>query len=366
MNETALRWSGAHTWLVCAASVPLQRAHPDDDDTEDARFGTCAHWVCAEYLLGGELMPVGSVCPDGGVAVTGDMHEWATVFRALVTADVQAPDVIEVERYLHTGVVPMVSGTPDAIVVSRSRKYVAVWDFKSGFAHVDAFENPQLLGYLCEVIQYYGLDSTWKFDLGVYQPRYGSGEPRVWSPSWEFILQWLERARRAALDTIFPEPLATVNRGCKFCSARAHCGTLQMAAYDAAAMTTRAIDQTLTPHALGLELARLESLQSALNARIDGLREQALSEIKSGKRVTHYHAGTPRANLKWDDPQTIPLLETFFATQLYKPREPVTPTQAIARKLLPESVVQQYASRPARAAALMRDDPNHLRKIFGG
>jgi hypothetical protein len=119
----------------------------------------------------------------------------------------------------------------------------------------------------------------------------------------------------------------------------------------------------LSTAALGTELTMIHRAQELLEARATGLEEQALSLLRSGKRVPGYIIGQGQAREKW-----TPDLETVFATgdalgiELRKPTA-ITPAQA--RKAgIPTEVVDALSDRPAGAIKLQQVTDDNLARIF--
>lgn len=366
--------SAAGLTVHCAAAPSLQAQFPDDDSPA-AIEGTAAHWVWAEVMEGGRMPAIGSLTP-AGVAVTQEMIEGAQLAcdaikeqlgdgwsGAYVEQKIKGTDL----HPTHNG------GTPDAYYFdSRSPKRVVlrVWDYKFGHGFVDEYENWQLINYVSLILEAHDYRALINLDveMTVIQPRCytASGPVRSWRVAASDLVPYFNRLRVAYAKATEPNSVATPGPWCnnEYCTARHACQALQRSAYFAAEESYHGGAKQLSPDELGVELRILEEAKAVLDARIDGLKEQALSTMQAGKNIPHYVIGWTQPRMKWKVPdEEVIGYGLMMGLKLNKPPEAVTPFQA-AKLGLSDEVLKGFAERPKGTPKLERDTKLQLRRVF--
>jgi hypothetical protein len=117
------------------------------------------------------------------------------------------------------------------------------------------------------------------------------------------------------------------------------------------------------PGDVGRELKLIRAAMKRLEAREAGLTEQAKSLLASGKNVAGWHIERPPTPYAWLEDVTDAELE-MMSQQLFKPRERITPTQAVDRKLISKETREQFAKRGPDGFRLVEDNAKYLAKIF--
>ena len=364
--------SSAGLTVHCHAAPKLQEPFPDDD-TPAATEGRAAHWVVAEHIAD-RYPAVGSLTPEG-VAVTQEMIEGAELVCGYLQERF-GPSWrdVHVERKLH-GVhlhATKNGGTPDIFkFIADVVDTLIVIDYKFGHGFVDEYENWQCINYASLILEdLHIVDMTvLDVELVVIQPRcYSASSPvRTWKIMASKLIPYFDRLRQAYYAATEPEPLATPGPWCnnQYCRARHACTALQQSAYFAAEESRVGSNRQLTPQELGVELRILESAKAVLDARIDGLKEEALSIMGRGVDVPHYIVEHSAGRTKWKKPANeVIMMGELMGVNLQKPPEAITPFQA--RKLgLPDKVVKDFSETPIGAAKLVRDTKLQARRIFG-
>lgn len=358
----------------CAAS-PLLRSVFPDEDTPAAIEGTAAHWVMQRMIEANEPPAVGSLTTDG-TPVTQEMIE----FGQLVcdTLREQVGDEwrgVYVERTIKgTDLHPDKNGgTPDLYYFdSRNPKRVLlrVWEGKFGKGFVDEFENWQMINQVSLILEAHEYRALANLDveMTIIQPRCytASGPVRAWRVAASDLVPYFDRLRGAYAKATKPNPEATPGEWCnnQYCSARHACVALQRSAYFAAEESRRGGVQMLTPEHMGIELRILEEAKCVLDARIDGLREQALSMAQAGKNIPHYVIDWTKPRTKWTVPaEDVIGYGEMMGLTLSKPPEAITPAQA--RKLgVGEDVLKEWSETPKGSPQLVRDTKLQLRRTF--
>lgn len=380
--------SSAHIWAGdgspgagCAASATMQARYPDDEESEEAREGTAAHWYVSETLNGRDVQ-VGAIA-ENGERITAEMVDcaqglltdirdtWQTCF------DEGGSPVMWVEQRMHMAVVHAENwGTPDVVLIDALRRKLFVWDYKYGHRFVDAAGNLQLIDYAIGALSALAIPHhewpEWSVSLNIAQPRnyHSLGPLREWQTDGRKLLDEYRPALNAAANrATAPDPGYQTGEYCRDCSARHACPALQQVAAYAIDVAKRAEPPVdLTPHALGLELRHLDDAAARIKARKTGLEEQALGMIRRGDRVPFFKAQHATGRERW----TVPAAEAFalgdiMGVDVRKPQEPVTPNQA--RKAFDKagvdaSVIKAYAETPRGALRLEKVDDNDAKLAF--
>lgn len=363
--------SGASSWSKCALWATMNQKFPQDESAE-AIEGTAAHWTGWE-LLAGRPVQLGTKTPNG-VLVTDEMIEGGELLADTIITRVTKP-VIE-QRLPITAIADDCFGTPDAWGISSDSKHIDIVDYKYGHRFVDEFWNPQGLCYLSGIIDL--LCAQWKigpgmldqYDLSVsftvVQPRcFYKGSPvrthtfklSETRPYFNTLANMAELARVA-------NPVATTNEHCGDCPGRHACSALQLAAYADTEYSNARTPIDLPPAAAALELRFLMRALARLEARVDGLKELTISNIRKGDKIPYFRVEQGYGRRQWTIPDNqIVALGELFGKDLAKPGT-LTPGQAEKAGIDP-SVLKAYSFVPSTALKLVPENPTDAAKVFG-
>lgn len=371
--------SGAGEWVACAM-WPLMNAMYPQDDTEESREGTAAHWVWEPHLSYGAPLPaVGEFAPNG-VPVSEEMLDGADLYVRTIDAALAATGYsrasLQVEyRVAMPHIHELNWGTLDTSFYAANLRRLYVFDYKFGHGFVDAFENWQCVDYLCGLVddlaRMYGQEPA-LFEHGlsvtivVVQPRNydSSGPVREWTvPAADLRAMW-NKLKAAAERALEPVPLATTGPQCEHCPGRHACSANQRQGYRAVALSRRSLPLELPAQALATELAILEDAQRDLEARISGLHADAEVRVKRGEAVPGYGLQPSVGREGWSvAPELAVSMAKMIGIDIAKPGA-LTPAQA--RKAgVPADVVASISGRPVGGMKLARIDQAALRKTFG-
>lgn len=376
-GHSVLAPSSAARTVQCPGSVQMERRYPETEPQPEALEGEASHWAAAEMLHGREVS-IGDRAPNG-VLLTQEMVEGADLYYDDVVSQLQVYGLRPEDGAIETPVaIPVVHpqcwGTPDFRVwvpssLGRSRPLLLLWDYKFGHRPVEVFENYQLVEYVAGCLGQTKLsDSQVDVEVRIVQPRaYRSGGPvKSWTFSASSIRALVNIASNAAHEAMSDNPRTRVGPECRDCRARHACATLQRAALDACDVAGRAQPFDLSPAALGVELRMLLRAEALLKARIVGLEEQALATIRRGNPVPHFRIEHGLGRRTWSRPvPEVLALGGLLGVNLAQPIEPITPLQAV-KAGIPESLLDEYTTRPRGAATLVLDDTSKARAVFGG
>lgn len=364
--------SGAPVWVLCAAAPKMWQLYPEAEDNAAALEGEAVHWAGAELLAGRDIA-LGLVAPNN-MTLDAEMVEAADDWCQLI----RRWDRVEQLHIEERVTVPLVHadnwGTPDAWAFGHNpttgRGLLRVADLKYGHGYVPVFENWQLIDYACGILSDLGVnnaigDKLLDVEFTIFQPRNYSadGPVRTWRVKVENLRPLYERLRVAAEAATGPNPPAAVNPGCKHCSARHACGTLQQTAYANAdlAYANQPIDLGLT--ALGQELRILRRAKAALDARLSGLEEAAQHALKGGKTVPFSRLQTNPGRVVWAKPVSeVVTMGQLCGVDLAKPGA-VTPKQALD-KGVPAALIDAFSVQNSGSIVVVPDDGTDARRLF--
>jgi hypothetical protein len=362
--------SSMNTVMRCPGSIQLARLYPEDEDSQDAREGTASHWAGSE-LLAGHTVDVGQVAPNN-VTLDADMIEGAEMYVRAVREVVPVGGYIE-ERVDISYVHPFMWGTPDFWHYDPIQRVLYVFDYKYGRRFVEVFENWQLIAYAAGIMWSLALDDReTTVHFGIVQPRayHRDGPVRTWrvrGVDLRALINILAGGAEAAvrLDGTFnPDAKCVVNPGCRDCTGRRACPTLQRAAMADVDLAGAPVPFDLPPAAVGVELRMILHAMDTLKARASGLEEQAKAAMISGTDVPWFKLERGESREKWLRPiPEILALGTLLGLPLAKPPEAITPTQARKLGLSPE-LTATYAGRTSGEMKLVPDDGSKARKVF--
>lgn len=345
----------------------MNRQFPQDDTPETIE-GTAAHWVATERLAG-RLCVEGQSAPNG-VIVTDEMLDGADLVADVVAK--QMPDMkLHIEETLAIACIhPDCFGTPDVWARTGASKKIKIIDYKWGHGFVDEYFNAQGLCYLAGVLEkefnVTALDPDIEVSFTIIQPRcYYRGEPvRTHTFKLRGIEPHMVALKAAAEAAMQPNPTATTNPECGHCPGRHACSALQRAAYADAEYADARQPHTLSPQSAALELRMLERALGRLEARVDGLRELTLANIKGGASIPYYVAEPGRGRRQWTAPvEQIITIGQMFGKDLGKPGV-VTPAQA-EKYGIDDSVISAYSAITSGSLKLVQQNNMAVSKVFG-
>lgn len=377
MSEHAiLAPSSAPIWGVCEGSVTMQQQYPETDlEKASAVEGSAAHWVGSETLEGREPRE-GQLTPFG-LLVDEEMLDGAGIYIEHIIETLGAPDLDSIRSRLHVEsrvYMPEIHaecwGTPDCWSYNPAARILDIWDYKYGHGKVEAFENFQLVAYFEGVFTELGLngvdDQNLTVRFHVVQPRcyVVDGPVRTWTVTAAKLRALVIILRMQAGKALSPNPKCHVNPGCKHCTARRACTTLQQASAGACDVAGDAIPHDLPPYAVGAELRDIRRAQAILEARETGLAEQALILARQGENIPFFRVEQTSGREAWKvPPQEVIAVGLMLGKDIAKPPAPVTPAQA--RKAgIPPDLVEVYSERKPGAVKLVPDSTQRMRSIF--
>lgn len=388
MIKSSLLASSADTWVNCTGSVALALKYPvieSGDGVSEARLeGRAFHEVGQRILEsfktpGAELISSGHIVgtqSKDGIIITDEIYdcalEYANDVLRIANNNGTMRDLHIEEQIDLSCIYAGMYGYIDCWLFDKAANTLYVWEGKFGHRNVPAFENWQLISYvegLCEHIGINGhMDQQIDVSMRVVQPRsYSSGGVTdTWDCKLSELRPYVNTLKAAAEDAHSPRAECRVGRQCDVCPARYACEALQQVAYSGVDYLSNTEGVTLTGHHLALELRILKRAERAMKARLSGLEEQALSEIRSGKVLPGFIGKPGFGRKRWckdTDQAEVIMMGDMLGFDLRKPTELDTPAQAL-KKGIDESVIAVYSETPSTGIKLVEDNGAKARNVF--
>ena len=372
-KHSYLKPSGAHVWSKCAAWPKMNERFPQEYDSAAGAEGTAAHWAAWQLLMDPNARY--AVAPNGTV-ITEEMIEAGELLCDTIRSRSELIATHHIEERIP---IPLISstcsGTPDWWGVTVEHDHIEIVDYKFGFRFVDEFWNPQGLCYLAGILDilcqrwdvvYSELLDRLTVSFTIVQPRcyYRGSSVRTHSFKAREALPYFEHLTKMATLSFAHVPIATTNEHCGYCPGRHACSALQLAGYTAAEYSEARVPVELEAAAAGLELRILERALAQLNARVEGLRELTINNIRAGKLVPYFRVEQGIGRLTWTIPEDqVTAMGGMFGKDLSKPGV-VTPTQA--KKLgMDEVIIRAYSIAPQTSLRLVAENPSDAARVFG-
>ena len=357
MKHSKLPPSSAERRVACPGSRALEEKYPAEE-SPSAQEGHAAHWVLAARLSKHTGTPaVGTFAPNG-VMITEEMIQGAVLAEAFIRSLAAVPLHEGVEETLDISFIhPECWGTCDYWCLDIGRSNLHIVDYKFGHMVVEPFENWQLIAYAAGVLHIPSITAK-TVHLHIVQPRayHPTGKSiRTWSIEFPQLQVYWEKLRRTEMFAMQPNAPLKPSSQCQFCSARHACDALQRRVLAHLDSDVYSAEHELTPEQLGNELRMLLRAQTVLDARITGLKQQALSLIKQGQRVNWFRAEPTRGREKWKKSvEEVITLGKLWGIELAKPIECITPKQAVDAGL-PRDIMAEYSETQSGEIKLVED-----------
>jgi len=360
--------------VACPGSLQLQEQFPELTESEDARWGTAAHWCMERGLTPtAPAVNVGDLAPNG-VVVDAEMLETADMLvdDVVATLGPHWADHVVIERPV---TVPRIHptdcwGTPDVRAWQPGFK-LYVWELKGGHDHVEVFENWQMIGQVAGIcdephVKAFGRsDQEIEVIMRVVQPRsyHRDGPIREWRCMLSDLRGYINRMQMAVEVALGDDPPTRTNDGCKHCSARWPCPSSQKAGAAIVEYSGNSTPLNMPPAAVGLELAILKRAAKMLEARITGMTIQAEALLRSGQHVPFFGLVPSTGRTKWVKSSADVLnMGLMLGHNLAKAPEPITPNQA-AKLGIDPAIIGAYSETPQGVKLELLTDDN-ARKTF--
>jgi hypothetical protein len=351
----------------------MQERYPQDEDGEEAREGTAAHWTALDCM--GHPPAIGTLAPNG-YPVDRAMLEGAEMLADDVAATRAAASPsarlrVEQRVWAHRTIHPDNDGTPDAYLIDRERRVVHGWDYKYGHKYVPVQRNWQFVDYLAGIFETHkGLMDElddWTATFTVVQPRcyHSDGPVREWHVTGAELRSLWTQLRTAALAASMPDATCRTGPHCYKCAAAFDCVAHLQSGQTAVEMTGTQQPLDMAPPALALWKQQIDQAAARLKSISDAVDERILGQLRRGERVPGYGIGSTQPLERWRNPAAAAVMGDMFGIDLRKP-EPTLVTPKQARKMgVDSAVITEYAETPPGAQKLVKTDSDAALAVFG-
>lgn len=369
--------------VPCPGNIQAQALY-DDEESEEKREGTAAHWVGSEVLLSWKAGGDVKLCTDfidvtapNGVVITDEMVESAAVYVKDVLDVCQADGLlrgmfVEHRVSMADSVHPLNWGTLDCGVWNLKALHLIVWDFKHGRRMVEAEGNYQgidyITGLLPEVIKLNGLtDQIITVEFRIVQPRayHIDGVVRSWTVPASDLRGYMNIMAHASALSQQPNPPTSSGAHCIDCTARRACVTFQKANYSFCDFTQALQLHDLTPAELGTELQIMEPMLKLMEARVKALNAQALEMALKRVPIPGKTIDYGRGSKDWNKPVAeVIALGEILGVDFKKPDDVITPINALKLKV-DSAVINDYIQHNKGSVRLVNCKQSDAERVFG-
>lgn len=358
--------------LVKCHGMPTMVADlPPEEDSEESREGTAAHWVCEKFLKE-DFVTVGESAPNG-VIVTDEMLDGAAVYVDKITSVGFAPDIKIESRVFIPQIHSECWGTPDAWWFNKFTWTLHVWDYKFGHRRVSAIELLQTITYAQGVLNEMfplGVPQNVTIKICVVQPRCfdGEGPFSEWTTTAEDLRPYINQMEYAVTQSMIPGSLCSSGDHCRDCRARHRCDANLTSVAGVVDYSKSAIPRDLTPIALDYEGRVLDEALDRINARKKAIDAEIEARLRNGERIPGRALEPHKGHRAWlVDDDTLFSVGDMFGVDL-RNTVPVTPAKAdglIKKAHLDPNVIADYYGKKDLGMKVVLDDGSRARRIFG-
>lgn len=368
--------SSAHIWVNCPGSVAMQAAQPPEEETDESREGTAAHWLLCRTLR--KLVTEDGAVADNGVPINEEMRE------AIQEIVIDVNDTLkncasgdyfqnEARVFAHAMIHPDNDGTPDVYFVQWSKKTLHIWDFKYGHRFVDVYRCWQLVDYAAACIETAGIKDwqDWTFTFTIAQPRCYvrdelGGPLREWFTTGAELAPLFDQLRTAAAEAMQPGAPCKTGTHCLDCKAAWDCEANQRMGGACVDLIHAQQPLGMDNMAIGLEAKVLAEAMARVKARLEILEVKALAAIDRGESVPWHKLDWTQPRLGWikEKQAEAAQLVAMFGVDVQPGVALPTPGQCI-KQGVDETVIKPYTIKPHGSKKLARINDSSAAKVFG-
>lgn len=364
--------SSAARRVACPGSRGLEAQMPDVPSLK-ALEGNDAHYLAQNLLK--HSLTIGRRAKAATETYPAEMGEGVNYYLDYVLDRVETfnKDKIFIEQKVEMPNIHAESwGTVDCWAYDNTSDFtiVHIFDFKYGRIYVDVYENWQLLEYAAGVLNYLDWPHNEKpieLHLHIIQPRYYGveGKGRGWKVPMSYISSYIDKLKNIETLSLSENAPLVPSKQCQYCKAITICPVLKTKSKELSKqIKSSAKKEWSDEESLANELTDLREASAIIDARLNGLEQEAISLLESGKRVPGYRIERGAGREAWKKPVAeVIALGDIYGVDLRKPPDAITPTQALKLKLDPD-VLKGYSERKYGENKLVED--KIARKIFGG
>lgn len=331
MAHSTLGPSSAKRWINCPGSVALAAMAPAPPSSIYAAEGTVAHSLAEEFVTGkidsldlmGKLGQIIHTSDGFDIEVSEDMIDGAIEYHDLIMGDRARMDLysrhagsVVGKAELRVGA-PSIDdrlwGTSDYILYRKGHKLI-VYDYKFGKGVVEADENEQMALYALAAMETEAGSAFNEIEVVICQPRAAhiDGTIRRWVAPPDWLREFAETARRAAVETRSPDAKIVAGGWCRstFCPVIAICPAMHRAAQasamvvfsDAAPLNGAAKTEARLPDVRLMSDAQLVKAfewEETVNSFFEAVKAVLGERLSSGLSVSGIKLVEGRSNRVW-------------------------------------------------------------------
>ena len=214
----------------CPGSVNLCKQFPElsEDDREEARQGTLAHWLSQQKLSHGvDVWKFLDKTPINDQIVDREMIVHVLNYCKIV--EILGNGYVEQCFEILKGEFSGFGGTPDFIFYDQLQNILTIIDLKYGFVPVSPYKNWQLLAYAWLFSQTFPNAPIKSVNFGIYQPRISTkeGAYKIWKFPFEETQErgYFQKIKESLRDCQSKISMTRTGDHCHFCSAMLQCNS---------------------------------------------------------------------------------------------------------------------------------------------
>lgn len=376
MDHSILAPSSAERWVHCEGSIALAVLYPEEE-TDDTREGTAAHWLAEQMVLNPDQAFVktdwvGRSAPNN-VMLDEEMFYGAVMYRDAVFRHTRSDLLVE-RRVSMPRIHQHAFGTLDTAWIDFTRSIIYLFDYKYGHKPVSAFENWQLIMYLAGLLDEFKLcDLDWRVRFEIVQPRSFQSNPldSVWEFKASDVRAQVNQLANAAALGLTENARVRSGNHCAHCPARHACPANQKSAGAALDYIAQPVPVNLDANAIALELYYLNRGAKAIESRRSALETEVENRIRKGESIPGYRMEERIGQSRWtvDDKTIISIGKILVqgGVDFSNSDKATTPRQAKFKLKdlgIDESVITPYIERPKSGMKLVEDNGSRIKHLL--
>lgn len=343
--SSAERWCGAG----CPGSVALAARYPQTTNAA-AENGTRLHGLAATALTGGERIYGAEDAKVVDPYVADVLREhWG-----------RPQSELRVERKAQWHLNPLLEGTPDAALLDPLNQRLIIWDLKTGWRLIEAFENWQLLCYAVMLAL-----QGWTIELRIAQPLpyHPEGSIRSWVLSYDDLQQRAIKIALALNEATKPDAIVRPGAHCLYCDALVGCPAARSVSLGAVEYAANEPVELPNEH-IGRELQVLRDTVKILQLRLGALEESTAAKLRGGEKIPGVVVREGKGGrTKWIDEEAArATIRMLTGSDPAVPSLP-TPTQ-LKNAGLSDAMLRPLTRYQPGKMVVSTDADNQAKKIF--
>lgn len=377
----------AGQWMECNGSVKMQSVFPPlpGEQSESRRNGIAMHELTQRMLESMKdpeaatllQMDVIGTTSKNGVLITDEMAQAAldaTTDVMKVCMDGGLLQKMHIEETIDCSFIhPVLKALkPDCYIWNDATGVLDVWDFKFGHRLVEAFENWQLILYAAGILNMLELnghdDQHVRVRARVFQPFGGhvDGASRVWECAASDLRTYVNLLIDGARKSMSDDAQCIPGPSCSNCTGRRGCESLQRTGYSAMDYQGSVVPAELSGLSLSTEYNFLTRYIDLMKARLTGIEEQILHDVKNGAIVPGLGIKQGYGRKCWRkdiDQDEVIMMGDLMDVDLRKPRVLETPTKCLSLGV-DVTVIDAYSLTPKSKMKIVKNDETKARNVF--